>query len=99
MKNEKFIRLRKDRKMTQSALAERMGVPVPVIRRWERGEAVPSGKNMKKMSDIFGVKMSEIQSVFSGDGNAERKTGRGKSGGDGTRCIPGDRNMRSGYSG
>lgn len=35
---------------------------------------------MKKMSDIFGVKMSEIQSVFSGDGNAEGKPGGGKSG-------------------
>ena len=80
MKNEKFIRLRKDRKMTQSALAEQTGVPVSAIRRWERGEAVPSGKNMKKMSDIFGVKMREIQSVFSGNGNAEGKPGGGKSG-------------------
>lgn len=41
--------------MTQEDLAKKVGVSHISVSRWERGEALPSPKNIKAMSKIFDI--------------------------------------------
>lgn len=41
--------------MTQEDLAEKLGVSHITVSRWERGDALPSPKNVKGMIDIFNI--------------------------------------------
>ena len=41
--------------MTQKELAKKMGVSHITVSRWERGETLPSPKNVKAMIDIFNI--------------------------------------------
>lgn len=46
--------------LTQQQLADKLGVSHISVSRWERGEAIPSPKNIKKMADMFGVAGKDI---------------------------------------
>lgn len=48
-------RLRLGKDMTQSALAEKLGVIVQAVSKWERGSAVPDTDNIVQLSELFGV--------------------------------------------
>lgn len=48
-------RLRLGKDMTQSALAEILGVSVQAVSKWERGTAVPDTDNIVQLSELFGV--------------------------------------------
>lgn len=50
MKNDNFIKLRKDKHISQKQLAERMFLPVNTIRKWEYGESLPSLDDMKLLA-------------------------------------------------
>lgn len=52
---EKLVCLRKEKRLTQLQLAERMHVSRQAISRWEAGEAIPSTENLKCLSDLYGV--------------------------------------------
>lgn len=41
--------------MTQEDLAEKLGVSHITVSRWERGDSLPSAKNVKGMIKIFNV--------------------------------------------
>lgn len=41
--------------MTQQDLAEKLGVSHITVSRWERGDTLPSPKNVKAMIDIFNI--------------------------------------------
>lgn len=41
--------------MTQEDLAEKLGVSHITVSRWERGDTLPSPKNVKGMIDIFNI--------------------------------------------
>ena len=41
--------------MTQEDLAEKLGVSHITVSRWERGDSLPSPKNVKAMIDIFNI--------------------------------------------
>ena len=53
--NEKIIKLRKDRNMTQEDLALRLGVSRQSISKWELGICDPDIQNLKEISKLFDV--------------------------------------------
>lgn len=52
---EKLVYLRKQKGLTQMALAEKLNVSRQAISRWEVGAAVPSTENLRVLSDLYGV--------------------------------------------
>lgn len=48
-------RLRKEKGMTQSMLAEELGVSRSLVASWEGGKSLPELGNIKYMSRLFGV--------------------------------------------
>ena len=51
-----FIKeLRKEKRLTQEQLAEKLNVSRQAISRWEVGTAVPSTDNLKVLSELYGV--------------------------------------------
>ena len=52
---ENIIQLRKQNKLTQAELAERLNYSDKAISKWERGESVPDVEILKKVAEMFGV--------------------------------------------
>lgn len=52
--------LRTEAGMTQKALAERVGVTVPCVCRWERGDMNPELEKVFRLSAIFDVPIDQI---------------------------------------
>lgn len=59
----KLIRsLRREQKLTQSQLAERMNISDKAISKWERGFGCPDVSLLPELSRIFGVNLEELLS-------------------------------------
>ena len=52
---EKLVTLRKEKGLTQLAVAEKQFVSRQAISRWESGVALPSTDNLKSLSTLYGV--------------------------------------------
>lgn len=52
--------LRSGAGMTQPDLANKLGVAVNTVSRWEKGESIPRPRYIKRMAEIFGVKGRDI---------------------------------------
>ncbi len=52
--------LRKGRGWTQFELAVRLGVTPGSIYNWEHGKNQPTGRRLRKLAEVFGVLMDEI---------------------------------------
>lgn len=52
---EKLNSLRTESGLSQSTLAEQMGVARQTVSRWESGEAVPTRENLRRLSELYGV--------------------------------------------
>lgn len=52
---EKLVTLRKERKLSQEQLAEKLGVSRQAVSRWESGETTPDMMNILGLCDIFEV--------------------------------------------
>ncbi len=52
---EKLVILRKEKGLTQLAVAEKLDVSRQAISRWESGIALPSTDNLKSLSALYGV--------------------------------------------
>ncbi len=59
--------LRKKAKLTQIALAEKAGVSIATLRRWEAGETTPNGTRIIELANLLGVAPDDI--VAGGDGH------------------------------
>ncbi len=60
-KTGKFIaRLRKDKKMTQEQLAEKMGVSINAVSKWERGLSFPDVSLYKKLCKELNINIEEL---------------------------------------
>lgn len=55
MLGEKIRKLRKDNKISQEALAEKLGVSRQSISLWENDQTMPSMENIVAISNVFGV--------------------------------------------
>ena len=55
--NENLKYLRKEEKMTQENLAERLNVSRQAVTKWESGQSLPDIENLKQIADLFGVTM------------------------------------------
>lgn len=56
----KLVSLRKQKGLTQMALAEKLDVSRQAISRWEVGAAVPSMDNLKVLSELYGVPIDSL---------------------------------------
>ena len=52
--------LRKKAGLTQIELAEKVGVSIATLRRWEAGETSPTGTKITEIADLLGVLPDEI---------------------------------------
>ncbi len=55
-----LARIRKDRGLTQSELAELIDVTIETISRLERGVSIPSLKTMENISNVLNVSLKEL---------------------------------------
>ena len=58
--NEKLKKLRKEKSLTQEALAEKLNVSRQAITKWENGTGTPDIDNLKSISDFFEVSLDEL---------------------------------------
>lgn len=58
--SERLKLLRSTRNITQSRLAELLGVDPRVYNRWERGTAVPQFETVVRIADILQVSLDEL---------------------------------------
>lgn len=60
-KSGKFIaKLRKEKNMTQEQLAEKMGVSINAVSKWERGLSFPDISLYKKLCEELGINIEEL---------------------------------------
>ncbi len=57
---ENIARLRRQKEMTQEALADDIGVSAQSVSRWENGTTMPDIMLLPVISDIFGVKIDDL---------------------------------------
>lgn len=57
---EKLNSLRTESGLSQSTLAEQMGVTRQTVSRWETGEAVPTGENLRRLGELYGVSVGYL---------------------------------------
>lgn len=57
-----IVELRKEHKMTQAELAEKLNYTDKAISKWERGESIPELTTLKQLGDMFGVTIDYLTS-------------------------------------
>ncbi len=57
---EKLVKLRKEKGMTQEELAFEVGVSRQSVSKWETGEAEPNVTTLKELSKVFGVSLDYL---------------------------------------
>ena len=58
--SKKLLELRNQKGISQSKLAERIGVSKQSVNSWETGESYPTGKNLEKLSICFNVSIDYL---------------------------------------
>ena len=57
---EKLVRLRREKGLSQEALAGERGVSRQAVSRWETGETVPNTETLKLLSKLFDVSINTL---------------------------------------
>lgn len=70
---EKMIFLRERAELSQTELAEKVGLSRQAISRWESGENVPSRENMKALAAVYHVSMDWLCNDGAGIEEAEKQ--------------------------
>ena len=72
---EKLSTLRKQHKMTQMELADKLGVSRQAVSKWEQGTAFPSTENLIQLGKLYGVSIEVLTTPeLTLDGVAQQKT-------------------------
>ena len=58
--NEKILRLRKARSLTQAELGEKLGVTDKAVSKWEQGNGMPDLEQIQSLSDFFNVSLDYL---------------------------------------
>ena len=58
--NEKLIALRKEKRLSQEALGEKLDVARQTVSKWELGETTPEMDKLVKMSEIFEISLDSL---------------------------------------
>lgn len=65
--------LRKEKGMTQSELAEKMGVTDKAVSKWERDISCPDVNTIPKLAELFGIGVDELMQVNAKSQNERKK--------------------------
>lgn len=57
---DRLVALRKENKLSQEALAERLGLSRQSISKWERAEASPDTDNLIALAELYGMSLDEL---------------------------------------
>lgn len=58
--DEKLVRLRKEKGLTQLDLAETVKVSRQAVSKWESGGGIPSTENLRGLSELYGVSIDYL---------------------------------------
>ena len=58
--DEKLVRLRKEKGLTQLELAEAVKVSRQAVSKWESGGGIPSTENLRGLSELYGVSVDYL---------------------------------------
>ena len=57
---DRLVALRKENKLSQEALAEKLGLSRQSISKWERAEASPDTDNLIALAELYGMSLDEL---------------------------------------
>ena len=57
---DRLVELRKEHKLSQEALAEKLGLSRQSISKWERAEASPDTDNLIALAEIYGITLDQL---------------------------------------
>ncbi len=57
---DRLVELRKENKLSQEALAEKLGLSRQSISKWERAEASPDTDNLIALAEVYGITLDEL---------------------------------------
>lgn len=60
MFKDNLVQLRKQHRLTQEELAERVGVTRQAVAKWEAGETVPDLEKCRILAGVFGVSLDDL---------------------------------------
>ena len=66
---DRLVELRKQNKLSQEALAEKLGLSRQAISKWERAEASPDTDNLIALASLYGISLDEL---LGGEKKAEK---------------------------
>lgn len=72
--NEKLIQLRKEKKLSQEALGEKLNVARQTVSKWELGETTPEMDKLVKMSEIFEISLDNLMKDAEVENNSSNNT-------------------------
>ncbi len=58
--NKKLTRFRRERELSQTELAQSLGVTRQAVSGWERGTAAPSAEKLIALSRLYGIPLDEL---------------------------------------
>ncbi len=56
----KIVTLRKENNMTQTELADKMGVSFQAVSNWERGNSMPDISKLPELAELFHISVDEL---------------------------------------
>ena len=57
---DRLVELRKEHKLSQDALAEKLGLSRQSISKWERAEASPDTDNLIALAEVYGITLDQL---------------------------------------
>ena len=60
MFHENLLQLRRQNRLSQEQLAEKLEISRQTLSKWETGDSVPDIEKCKRLADIFGVTLDEL---------------------------------------